>query len=381
MSSNVHFQKYFTVDAINKISDDLHFANNVMIEKYIMNFEGFYHILKEIPDCIIKGGMAVPFHLEDITIRRLSTDIDIVTSLNRSKVESAMKKISRHTAGILEIPDPHTPKNPTLSLPLLTYYCNYNSLFSEDQEITIEIIHDHDNLISTKTISPIFNILGFELDFPITVYDQGSLIGDKLTTLAFNTIGLQDKRASNTPKQIYDISKLIKSLQKPLPINEICNSIEKTSSHQLSYIESPQFNFQDILDDLENFDKSLLIFKNGFMLNPTAAGRFEQFASQLLGNTSYLVQDHIADILLIKYMALLIKNRFNQSMNDENISSSSSSSLVELISIASMNANQEKELIKTLVTKHGGKKSKQGSIIKTLIADQAFLYDKILELS
>lgn len=30
-----------------------------------MDFEGFYNILKEIPDSVIKGGMAVPFHLND----------------------------------------------------------------------------------------------------------------------------------------------------------------------------------------------------------------------------------------------------------------------------------------------------------------------------
>ncbi len=379
--TNPHFQKYLTVESITKIKNDFNFPDNTLIEKFIMDFEGFYHILKEIPDSVIKGGMAVPFHLNDPTIRRLSTDIDIVTGLSKPEVEIAMKKIAQHTAGIIEIKEPHIPKNPTLSLPLLTYYCNYTSLFSEDQDITIEIIHDHDHSILTKTISPTFNILGFDLDFPITVYDQGSLIGDKLTTLGFTTVGLQGKRASNIPKQIYDISKMIRLLHEPLPIEEICNSIEKTSNHQLSYIESPKFDFQAILDDLIIFDEKLLFFKSGFMLNPTASGRHATFTMQLLGNTEYYPYHHVSDILLIKYVLMLLRKKFNQSMTIQNIQTSLSSVLLELRKIDSMGKVDKKFLIRDILDKHGGRKSDNGKIIRDLFPDQAFLYNKILELS
>lgn len=379
--TNPHFQKYLTSDAITKIKNDFNFSDNILIEKFIMDFEGFYHILKEIPDSVIKGGMAVPFHLNDTTIRRLSTDIDIVTGLSKSKVEIAMKKIARHTEGIIEIKEPHIPKSSTLSLPLLTYYCNYTSLFSEDQEITIEIMYDHDRLISTKTISPTFNILGFDLDFPITVYDQSSLIGDKLTTLGFTTVGLQGKRTSNTPKQIYDISKMIRLLQEPLPIEEICNSIEKTSNHQLSYIESPKFDFQAILEDLIIFDKELLSIKNGFKLNPTASGRHTTFTKQLLGNTEYPAHHHVSDILLIKYVLMLLRKKFNQSMTIQNIQTSLSLVLLELRRISSMGKADKNSLRGNILDKHGGRKSDNGKIMRDLLPDQVFLYDKILELS
>lgn len=86
-------KKYLTMENINQIKDDFNFTNNIMFEKFIMDFEGFYHILQEIPDCVIKGGMAVPFHLTDHTIRRLSVDIDMVTKLNKTDVEYAMKKV------------------------------------------------------------------------------------------------------------------------------------------------------------------------------------------------------------------------------------------------------------------------------------------------
>ena len=379
--TNAHFKKYFTVEAISQIKNDFNFTDNTMIEKFILDFEGFYHILKEIPDSVIKGGMAVPFHLKDPTIRRLSTDIDIVTSLSQSEVEDAMKKIGQQTAGMIEIGNPHEPEKPTLSLPLLTYYCKYDSLFSEDQEITIEIIYDHDKSASTKTITSNFNILGFELDFPITVYDQGSLIGDKLTTFAFNTVGLKGRRTSNIPKQIYDVSKLIRLLQDPLPVEEICNSIENTSQHQLSYIQSPNFNFQDILKDLEVFDQKLLLQKNGFILNPTESGRHKQFANQLLGNTEYGSNDHVSDILLIKYVIMLFKKKFDQTMTSQNIHSTLNVVLQKLPQIESMVLQDRKSLFGEILEKHGGRKSEHGKIIRDLFVDQAFLYDKILELN
>ena len=55
------------------------------------------HIQQVLPDCVVKGGMAVPFHLQDNKLRRLSVDIDIVTGSSKEDVINAMRKVAKKT--------------------------------------------------------------------------------------------------------------------------------------------------------------------------------------------------------------------------------------------------------------------------------------------
>ena len=79
-------------------------------EQFIMNFEALIHIKEKIPDYMVKGGMAVPFHVKDKKLRRLSVDIDIVTSHTREQVVSAMKEVRDKLSGKITIPENHKPE-------------------------------------------------------------------------------------------------------------------------------------------------------------------------------------------------------------------------------------------------------------------------------
>ena len=106
----LHFQNFLNKKSIDKIREEHGFRDSLPIEKFIMDFEMLTHIQKVLPDCVVKGGMAVPFHLSDKKLRRLSVDIDIVTRRTRSEVIEAMKQVSAKLEGVVKIPNPHEPR-------------------------------------------------------------------------------------------------------------------------------------------------------------------------------------------------------------------------------------------------------------------------------
>lgn len=81
----LHYQDILNKKSIDTIRKDQGFRDSLPLEKFIMDFEVLTHIQKALPDCVVKGGMAVPFHLHDKTLRRLSVDIDIVTGIHEKQ--------------------------------------------------------------------------------------------------------------------------------------------------------------------------------------------------------------------------------------------------------------------------------------------------------
>lgn len=209
-------------DSLDEIKKNNGFRDALPLEQFIMDFEVLTHIQKVIPDCVVKGGMAVPFHLQDNRLRRLSVDIDIVTAKSRDDVISAMKIVSRELKGVVDIGEPHIPQETSnKKLPLLTYFCGYKSSINTKAELKIEIFYGNKMNIQSKKIKDKIEIIGVPINFLLSVYDHSSLIGDKLTTLPFNTIGINPERGLDVPKQIYDIATLLKSTLNKLSAQEI----------------------------------------------------------------------------------------------------------------------------------------------------------------
>ena len=66
-----------TDEGIGSIADQYGFASPEATEKWIMDFEAYRLMRKFIPNCTVKGGMAVPFHLSGVP-GRLSVDVQYV---------------------------------------------------------------------------------------------------------------------------------------------------------------------------------------------------------------------------------------------------------------------------------------------------------------
>jgi len=375
----LHYRDILNKKSIDTIRDDHGFIDSLTVEKFIMDFEVLTHIQEVIPDCVVKGGMAVPFHLHDKTLRRLSVDIDIVTGHSREEVIEAMKKVSEKLKGVVNIGEPHIPnKTRNKELPLLTYYCTYKSSIGDDPEMKIEIFYGNEMGTKSKKIEDKIEIIGLPIDFPLSIYDHGSLIGDKLTTLPFHTIGIDSDRELDVPKQIYDIATLLKSLSGEPPMEIIIDTFEKISGDEISYFKEKPPTFEDVLHDLDSFSDRLLITDSQIKLNPSYNGRFEKFTTEMLGNGRYPGYVHVTDILLIKVIIKLILKKFN-GVELGIITEKAKQLLDGLNNFSKLERGDKVIESKKLVAKYG-KKSEKGKIMKNLFPEQVFLYDQLIEI-
>ena len=372
----LHFQDILNMESLDAIKTSHGFRDSLPIEKFIMDFEVLTHIQKVLPDCVVKGGMAVPFHLHDKTLHRLSVDIDIVTGSSRKEVMDAMEEVSKKLKDIVEIDEPYVPKTVGIKkLPLLTYYCKYRSSIDENPEMKIEIFYENSMKIQSKKIDTKTEIIGIQIDFPMSVYDHGSLIGDKLTTLPFNTIGIKFDK-SDVPKQIYDIVSLLKSITGRFPLEMIVDAFKKVSMDEISYFKKKPPTIKEVLSDLDNFSDKLLV-KNQIKLDPAYQGRFHTFKTELLRKKQYPGYAHVSDILLIKVIIKLILKKFN-SAESETIAKKAKQILDELSDLSQLGDKAKNTARGKLVAKYG-KTSTHGKIMKDLFPEQAYLYDQLIE--
>ena len=375
----LHFNDILNKESIDAIRESHGFRDALPLEQFIMDFEVLTHIQEVIPDCVVKGGMAVPFHLHDKTLRRLSVDIDIVTGNSREDVIEAMKEVSEKLKGIVDIGEPHIPKKVSnKELPLLTYFCGYKSVVNDEADLKIEIFYGNNMNIQSKKIENETEIIGFPINFPLSVYDHGSLIGDKLTTLPFNTIGIDPERGLDVPKQIYDIAALIKFGSGELLIPEILDAFEKISEDEISFFKNNPPSFDVILADLDIFSSGLLDIDTHIKLNKSYEGRLAKFTTEMLGKTRYPTYVHIIDILLINVLVKLIIKKFENKISLDVFSTQIKMILEELRRIFSLEMKEKRSVVSELKMKYG-KDSDEEKLIKNLLPEQAYLYDQLIQ--
>lgn len=345
-----------------------------------MDYEILFHILKEIPDSIIKGGMSVPLHIPEIGVRRLSEDIDLVTKLSEAEVKSAMEKVAKATKGLFDIPEPYKPANPRKSLPLLAYYVSYSSsIQSPKPEVQVDIFYDFKDTIPTTSINSGTELLDFKLNYSIKVFDKGSLIGDKITTLGYNTIGLPEDRRSDTTKHIYDIALLSRLINDKTSLEVLIDVYKRTVIYENSFNDK-KFQDKEIVDDIFSSVSSLLIQGNGYSLEPRHKGRYASFKQQLLRKSNtYPIINHISDLLLIQLLSSHLRLAIHDKITSSEFVNNLYDDLSKLKIITSQNATEKtltkKQIIKSFNTGNGKR------FINTLPeAEQVFLFSRIEEL-
>ncbi|RNJ77086.1 MAG: hypothetical protein EB828_01585, partial [Nitrosopumilus sp. D6] len=232
------------------------------------------------------------------------------------------------------------------------------------------------NVPTLKTVKP-DTIAGIKMDFLAKVYDSNSLIGDKLTTLAFNTIGISSENSSHIPKQIYDITNLLKSIPQGSFILKIIDVFEKTVDAEISYCTSPLPKKAAVLDDLDKFTDKLFI-KDQIRLEPRYIGKLSTFTTNMLGKQTYIRKNHIADILLVKAIIKIILKKINGT-DSKTVVKLANELLAGLDEISKLDLARQNIEFKNILRKYG-KSSKMGRILKNLSPEQAYLYDYIIKI-
>lgn len=363
-----HFKEYLTRTSLDGMAQKFHFKDSASIEKYIMDFEILFHVLKVLPDCVVKGGMAVPFHVHG-DLRRLSEDIDVVTGLTKEETMKAIGDLRKQVAPLVDIPQqPHEPKKPHKRLPLLTYWCKYRST-TTNPEIKLEIFYGDKENIPIRTISDGFEPMGFKVDFPVSVYDHGPLIIDKLATLAFKTIGIPEYRRQDVPKQIYDIASLLKSLNGAPPIGAMADLLASISTKESEYCPQ-KYHLDDIVADLDTFSDSLIDDK--LQLNRSEQGRLETFKTNLLAS-GYTKTDYVVDILLIRVFVKLIRNTM-KCIQDPTAAGITMNKILTRLKDISNSSPADKNWRRNTLSKYDGAEKKY---MRGFQSRQLYLYDCI----
>ena len=366
----LHFESVLGQDGVEKIRKKEGFNDPYAVERFIMNFEIFWAVQKEIPDCAVRGGMAVPFHLAKAIPARLSADIDVVTSLDKGEVVDAMRRVAENLSGSIQIPEHHKPERVKACILLLTYFCKYESGFGDAGEVKIEIFYGEQPSVGTEVMDAPRRVAGFTIDYDLTVYRPGPLIGSKLTALAFETVGLPPEREYESVKHIYDISCMLKSAQGSEWVEEAATALQKSVADEMSYRSNPGFTAPAVLDDVAAFPSRLLEVRDGRMrLSKAHEGRLGKFRTELLGGSRYANHDHAADILLAGCACLALVRRVHKKPEDESLLDV----LAELAEIETLDGRGKIRRVRRIAASLGVG-TEDGRIVKNMTAEQACLY-------
>ncbi|MDF2700617.1 MAG: hypothetical protein K0Q49_2176 [Haloplasmataceae bacterium] len=213
-------KEVFCKDEIEKRMIDGGFKSIAKFELFIWDLEIFLQIQRILGDKIIlKGGAATQFYIP-ITRQRTSIDIDMICKATKDEVADAIKKIEElYNFGNEYMKfKKYIPQNPKLSLDKLeTYYVKVPTICSDNelrdlggkQEVKIEFLYSDGDYIINKIKHPDLFALETKETFNVLSFDN--LIGDKLTTIGPNTIGVSKERSDEQFKQVYDVITLFLS--------------------------------------------------------------------------------------------------------------------------------------------------------------------------
>jgi len=280
----IHDRKCFDRDTLAERLEKLKFNSLARMELFLWDLEIFLQIQALLKDKIVlKGGASAQFYLP-IEYQRTSVDIDMICAGGIEEVEKALAAIERKFNGKGDFfkARPHKPKDPKANLPMMTYYmdvpsvCTEKELFGKKitgtQEIKIEFHFTDEPFAIQQISSP--RIFALETKQTYQLLPLEDLIGDKLTTLGPNTIGIPVDRADEQIKQIYDIAWLLKFNWGNINLRRVGTSFlarANSEAHQRALTATMAGVFSDMIAqmkqlsvmDLEN-DKSLLKRINDF---------------------------------------------------------------------------------------------------------------------
>ena len=179
------------------------FSDPIPVEFFLWDCEIAAQLQNESEKFVLKGGAAVQLHLP-VESQRASIDIDVVCPFVEEEIAEALSNVHKRTPTV-EF-EKYTPKRPKKDINMITYLAKMPALIPSENGIRSVKI---DFLIENLKL-PVEIVTNVET-FAVTVkklncYSVSSLVGDKLLTLAENTVGIIEP--ADIPKQIYDVSVL-----------------------------------------------------------------------------------------------------------------------------------------------------------------------------
>ncbi|MDD9843424.1 MAG: nucleotidyl transferase AbiEii/AbiGii toxin family protein [Thaumarchaeota archaeon] len=281
-----------TVRSLRSCTDKLAFRNAGNLEKFIADFDAHAAISRSLA-CHVRGGLCFPFHVPHAA-HRLSKDLDLYAY---DAVDAVTGKVpdllTEH--GFTSV-STHWQSSKTRAIKhLVRFNAQFRSKFEATVSIDIDIACGlAHGLVDTVTIPAGYALLGIRTARDISALSRGSLIADKIMSLGIGTVGYESLRS--TPKQIYDIGKLIQHASVE-DLASMLSLYEKMTEFKLS-LDSRGYTQDEVLDSIVSYLDRLG--------RPGASpgldehwGHFGMFSTSMLSKTQQARADHMERILLV----------------------------------------------------------------------------------
>lgn len=370
-----HFNDALNRDAVNSISEQYNFQYQLNIEKFMMDFK-IAHLIQERIHPILRGGMCMPFYT-DLNVRRLSVDIDLLTKFSVNDIDRIMREMNADLDGITI--EKFNPLNPTPIPNLATYTVEYPSNFSIPGKIKIDYLCDVTLDMPTQEIPTGQEIIGFTIDYPLKILTRSALIIDKITTLALGTIGLRDRDgglSTAIPKQIYDISTLLKSANQN-DITELFGIFRNILEFKSGIYDNGMYAVETVLDSIESSIQKLLSFGDQMTFTREYEGLASSFKGTYLNTTQpYTKTQQTSDVLLVWFFAKTLKTAFNRpDLHDE--MASKVTNVLEQYDTITRYSREKKETMRYTILENMPELPFPKSSLGRRSIDQVYLLEKI----
>ena len=291
-------------ETINNMAEEYGFAHKSYMEKFIMCFEAHHQIAHEM-ECVVRGGLCMPFHQTNHEVRRMSIGVDIMSPLTVDEVSRAINRI--HGDGLTY--RKRSPREPYPIDNLVSYDVEFPSCLKDDLNgIKIDAFCEADLDLASKRIPAGSKILGFDTRQEMTILSRGSLLADKCTTMARGTIGLKSTRQTEIVKQIYDMAILLRSSSQDDLKTAYEAYVKMTGFKAASFKHDPRYTIQEIASNATESIYELLNFDRAVTVTGEQNKRYNDFGgSYLPKKRRYSKTEHVTDVLLAYLFALSIR--------------------------------------------------------------------------
>ena len=286
---------------------ELGFKDLGIFEKSVYAFNLLSELLRVYPGLIFKGGTAILLHI--FPPIRLSIDVDILLPV---KEQAGLKEALGKLVSASKWFDTVKEDTRHSKIPKAHYKFHFASQFSKvPQYVLLDVVfteHPYKKLVE-RDISKI-PLLFSGSDMAVRVPTPEGLVGDKMTAVSPNTMGipLNKKRAMEVLKQVIDLGELFKVAR---DVEDIRQSFLKTAEQENGFRKTA-YSVDEVLDDV-----TALAFKYSQSLLKGADNSFPEIA--LINDGLNKVGNHLRQKInpqgvkiafaRIAYMAMVLKGR------------------------------------------------------------------------
>ncbi|MBU2446700.1 MAG: nucleotidyl transferase AbiEii/AbiGii toxin family protein [Bacteroidetes bacterium] len=223
----------FNKEWIDSIRKDFPLVDPIILEKTIYAFQLLSLLVEEGIEFVFKGGTSLLLLLPEP--KRLSIDIDILTSLQKNDLETKLNSIAKNPSFTELVEDPRSESK----VPKKHYKLFFNSVINTKMKsyVLLDVLFQENPYptLSAKILQNRFITTSSKTE--IVIPSVNSILGDKLTAFAANTTGIPfgEGKEMQSVKQLFDIGELFNYAS---DIKEVETSFKRFVEIESSYREN-----------------------------------------------------------------------------------------------------------------------------------------------